>query len=72
MIYMPALFRLALTTVAVKSLSPNFPYSPPGLQVPDGVRCWYVVYTNNFERFRNENPLPTPYNSCYLTFLRWL
>ena len=26
---MPAFFRLALTTVAVKSLLPNFPHSPP-------------------------------------------
>ena len=25
---MPAFFRLALTTVAVKSLSPNFPHDP--------------------------------------------
>jgi len=25
---MPAFFRLALTTVAVKSLLPNFPHSP--------------------------------------------
>ena len=25
---MPAFFRLALTTVAVKSLSPNLPYGP--------------------------------------------
>ena len=25
---MPAFFRLALTTVAVKSLSPNFPHGP--------------------------------------------
>ena len=28
---MPAFFRLALTTVAVKSLLPNFPHSPPAI-----------------------------------------
>ena len=26
---MPAFFRLALTTVAVKNLLPNFPHNPP-------------------------------------------
>ena len=31
---MPAFFRLALTTVAVKSLSPNFPHGPLGDYAP--------------------------------------
>ena len=33
---MPAFFRLALTTVAVKSLLPNFPHSPLACIIHEG------------------------------------
>ena len=40
---MPAFFRLAPTTVAVKSLSPNFPHGPLVTQfLPFGVKRWCI------------------------------
>ena len=52
---MPAFFRLALTTVAVKSLSPNFPHGPldgvpaPACPIP---RCVAAVYGTGVAYFR--------------------
>ena len=48
---MPAFFRLALTTVAVKSLLPNFPHSPRARafqhKTPTHVSLRYFLLLNN-------------------------